>query len=171
MKKNKFSALTLALVVLCAGCQKDIHEDALAAETNTVGTTTIPPPVLSAWTTVDKQAKNAGEVPVSYNNIEDTAISTDVLENGLVLVFAKMSGATRQLPFIAENAEWYYEISAGSISITSKAADKQAAADSQSVQYIVFSSTQLSELSNNGISKDQLINLSYEKAVSLFKQS
>ena len=165
MKNNKFLSLLIGLFAFTA-CQKDVSKE-LAPETTETENASVSA-ILSGLTTVNKESTTEDGNAVIYTRIADAAISTEVLQNGLVLVFAKTSSGMQQIPQTIDGIEWSYEITVGGITISATNIQSRIAANSQSVQYIIISEEQLNELANNGIAKEELLNLSYEKASLLF---
>lgn len=170
MKDMKILVLGLGLLAF-ASCKKNEVTPALS-ETETPAPAAAPASTsrLSAWQALSSwdAAKSNGSVA---GIIKDAAITADIANEGLVLVFAKKGSIEQSLPYMQSgDVFWSYQVEEGTIIITADGANDRAAIDTdQQFQYIVLSKEQLDALDAKGQSRSILINLSYQTAVSLFQ--
>lgn len=171
MKDMKFLALALGLLVF-ASCKKndmtpvqgETETPAVAAAPN--GTTAR----LSAWQSVNTWSADQAK-GTAAGVIKDAAITADIANHGLVLVFTKKGNIEQSLPYMqAGDIFWSYQVEEGTIIITADgAAGKTANNTDQQFQYVVISKEQLDALESKGQSRNSLVNLSYQTAISLFQ--
>jgi hypothetical protein len=173
IKTFKIVAIALSLTTIVS-CRKDgLDEMAFTEETPSaiVSQTTAATAVLSdwkpvsTWNTVKKQAGTTWS-----GTIEDAAITSDIVNNGLILVFAKNGNAGQSLLYMqAGDAYWYYQVEAGRITINTETVNGNASIDKdQSFQYVMLSKEQLDELETKGVTRDDLVKLSWEEATTMF---
>ncbi len=162
--KNNFFALMLMGLVAFASCKKtDVPSAPSESETPALTTTT--GVKLSAWqqpATWNANSSN-GSVEASFS---DNSISTEVVNEGMVLVYAQKGAERSAMPFQANNASWFYQVSEGNIAIYGNSA--AGTEKEMSFSYVVLSPDQLATLESSGTSKSDLLNLSFEQAKQLF---
>jgi hypothetical protein len=112
--------------------------------------------------------------PPSRNNSRSSsapsrnAITADVVNKGLVLVYAKEGSAIQSLPYESEQSKsfWYYQVAEGSLLVSADVYGTSSATAPE-VRYFVFTGEQVNEIEKSGTSKAELMNLSYEQASAL----
>ena len=118
--------LGLAVVTLFTACRKtdlpvnEVPEpQPLVAEVKATGT----------WKSVSSWSSNASGNTTSFSSrIEDTRLSTEVVNNGLVLVFMKKGENVVSLPFTEEGTKlnWHYQVSNNVLQINGDASGTSA---------------------------------------------
>jgi hypothetical protein len=169
MKDMKILVLGLGLLVFASCKKNDITPAQLETETPAPAAAPANTARLSSWQSVSWSADKSNGSAAGV--IKDAAITTDVANEGLVLVFAKKGNIEQSLPYMQSgDVFWNYQVEEGTIIITADGANSKAAIDAdQQFQYVVISKEQLDALDAKGQSRNSLINLSYQTAVSLFQ--
>ena len=168
MKAIKYWGASLALLVLVS-CTKSEMQSAAEVTTESAMVST---PGNLKWSSVANAG--AGNEAVAFaGEIKNDAITEEVMENGLVLVFSKTASQVHSLPFQEEGSElryWYYHVSQGSVFIQANSASKSATVTTaQDFAVIVISKSQLEALESNGTSRDLLLGMSLEQVNALLK--
>src|SRR3954470_7923520 len=130
MNKQKLSILGLAMMILVASCRKtDADVPASAEQTVTV----------SGFKTVSNWQSNTENNVTSYSGrLQDSSITADVVENGLVLVYLKSANSVSSLPVELKgtnNISWNYQVSENLIQVN---ADVNKGSLSQDVSFRYF---------------------------------
>lgn len=168
MKAIKYWGASLALLILVS-CTKSELQSAAEATTESAAITSISD---LKWSPVANAG--AGNEAVAFaGEIKNEAITEEVMESGLVLVFGKTSNQVQSLPFQEEGSElryWYYHVSQGSVFIQANSPSKSATVTTaQNFAVVVISKSQLETLEANGTSRDLLLGMSLEQVTSLLK--
>lgn len=169
MKDVKMLVLGLGLLVFASCKKNDITPAGLETETPAPAAAPANTARLSSWQSVNNWStdKSNGSAGI----IKDAAITADVANEGLVLVFAKKGNIEQSLPYMQTgDVFWSYQVEEGTIIISADGANDKVAIDAnQQFQYVVLSKEQLDALDAKGQSRTNLINLSYQTAISLFQ--
>jgi hypothetical protein len=170
MKDMKILVLGLGLLVF-ASCKKNDITPA-QSETETPAPAAAPANTarLSSWQSVSNWSADNSKGSAA-GVIKDAAITADVATEGLVLVFAKKGNIEQSLPYMQSgDIFWSYQVEEGTIIITADGATGKTTIDTeQQFQYVILSKEQLDALDAKGQSRNSLINLSYQTAISLFQ--
>lgn len=147
MKKILF--LSLILIVAISSCKKEDNkmESAQTAE-NAV--------IVSDWKTVEWNASDS----IYEGALPDEKISSDIVSNGLILVYAKSNNTNQLLPAKIGNSNLFYQVENGSVKIN---ANNTSPNEALQFSYIVFSKEQLNTLAQKGITTLELIKMNYEQ--------
>jgi hypothetical protein len=159
------------LMIAASSCTKDElrSEQEFTEPVVEVTATATPVATVSEWQPV-REWSVAQESKSQAGTISNAAITTDVVDNGLVLVFAKKGDVAQSLPYTDGDIYWNYQVEAGQVSINAAATTEAGKIDrQQAFQYIVLSKEQVDALETKGVSRDQLINMSYLQAIALTK--
>lgn len=166
MLSRILSIITILTVVSCQKTDFNNEADVTAAAANT---DTIGWKQASQWKTSDQET-----FAVHYVAIEDAQITSDVADNGLVLLFKKNGAAINGLPLEENAAEnnpskyWYHQVSAGSLLISCDAYDNSGTPDvANTFKYFVVTPEKLRSLEENGYPTEKLMGLRYEEAAAL----
>lgn len=167
----KYLSVSLCLLILVA-CSKSALQSSAEAESG--GTSTLTGSGAARWSTVTNSNTAEGNETVAFaGEIKDETITEDVIENGLVLVFAKTAAQVQSLPFQDESAAlryWYYHVSQGSVFIQANSVSKDAAITTQDFGVVVLSKTQLEALESAGTSRDLLLGMSFDQVNALLNK-
>lgn len=172
MKSIKIFPVVIGLF-FAVSCKKIDLQQALPAET--IPTTTLMDnPAASGmtdWKTINTWS--AGDINTITGEISDMAITKDISENGIILVYTKEGNAVHQLPYSTQSAgnaySWYYQVSEGKIIISLEAnGDVANLRKQQGFTYLILSANQLEDLESKGLSAAELFQIPYEKAVAGF---
>jgi len=169
MKNRHLPLLGLGLAIFAISCKKaDVQNDNAASKDQSGLAANNA--VVSNWKTVDSWQTIAGKNSTTYQSkIEDAAITADVASNGLVLVYANNGKTIESLPFEqkmgALTYSWYYEVSEGMVNVSSAVRGSGGAAVNQSVRYFVLTPQQLDDMQAKGISRSDLMDMSYQQVV------
>ena len=172
MKNLKLHLLGLAATVLLFSCKKnDLLEEELPAtpETEAVASSRAS---ISSWQSAASWEKaEESDASVYSFSLTDASLNADVAEKGLVLVYRKGGSAVSSLPFEDDAASqyWYYQVTDGSLTVSCDVTEKGKAPANDSFQFIAFSSAQLSALEEQGYSKLDLMQLTYDNATALLQ--
>lgn len=153
---KKIALLSLISLLAFASCKKDHLEEVpspQSAETPAVATQ------VSTWKAVENWTGSNNSFSAS---LSDESISSDVAQNGLVLLYAK-DNTIQLLPGKVGKTYFYYQVQEGSIQINANSDVNKALQFS----YVVFSKDELSSLEQKGVSRSQLMNMSYEQVSQL----
>jgi hypothetical protein len=166
MKNYKLPLMAFALVLLVASCKKEDVQQKNSKQTFTSAAT-------GSWNSLTNWSTDIADSTTTYfSRIPDTAINAAVANSGLVLVFKKNGSAVQSLPFQDKSAGtyWYYQVSKGLLRIdgSSNSASQQNF-NGQTFSYFVFTPEQISALDAKGKTKLDLMQLSYDEALELFK--
>ena len=163
MNKQKLSILGLSLMILVASCRKTDVEAPVSADTTQ---TTVNWKSVSSW-----QSGTEDNVTTYNGRIQDSSITADVVENGLVLVYLKSANTISGLPVQLKGTNeisWNYQVSENLIQVN---ADVNTGSFSQDVsfRYFVLDQQKLNALETQGKTRDGLMTLTYENAATLLK--
>ena len=167
MKNVRLPLLGLAIILLVASCKKQDVKSTNSSNTSQSSSTT----KASQWNSLTNwSSSTADSVTTFYTKMSDSLVTSDVVSTGLVLVYKKSGNNTELLPFQDKNSKayWYYQVSKGSIRISSNNASSQIV-NGQSFSYFIITPQQISALQSNGKTKLNLMQLSYDQAVALLK--
>ncbi|MBO9684318.1 MAG: hypothetical protein J7502_16915 [Flavisolibacter sp.] len=152
MKKILF--LSLVSLVAFASCKKDDIKTKAAQSSETIGTT-------SSWKAIENWSSSEGSYKAS---LSDDRISSDITNEGLVLVYAKSYNSSTLLPAQIGNTYLYYQVENGSVQIVANSA---APGETLQFIYIIFSKDQLNTLNQKGINASQLLKMNYQQITQL----
>lgn len=122
----------------------------------------------STWD-VEKQE----DFSIYYINVSDAAITSEVVDDGLVLLYKNDKLSLSSLP-VEENGKtesryWYHQVTEGNIMISVDSYGDALSPDASSnFKYFILTPEKLEELEANGQDVDSLMNLSYQQASALF---
>jgi len=165
MNKRNLFALGLGLVLFATACKKQDLEAAQPAPE----TVTAPAEWKTAgnWSTSQEERYTA-----QSTSMQDDAITSAVVENGLVLVYMKDGNSVESLPYRqkgATEAFWYYQISEKTIQLNADVYSANQATGEKAFNYFVISPEKLKSLEEQGHTQASLMALSYEAASTLLK--
>lgn len=123
----------------------------------------------SQWNSLSNWSSSKTEnITTYFSTLSDSAITAEVANAGLVLVYKKNGNDIQSLPFQEKDSKiyWYYQVSKGSIRISSDNSDGQNLG-SYSFSYFIFTPQQISFLEAKGKTKLNLLQLSYGQAASI----
>jgi hypothetical protein len=162
MFKHKILFLAIGATLAFSSCRKT---DA-AYETTQENAAHATETTSASWTPVgDWKSSQQEQFKVQFGTIQDPAITADVVNKGLVLVYAKEGANIQSLPYQSEqsNSFWYYQIAEGSLLVSADVYGTSNAAAPE-IRYFIFTEQQLNELEKSGTSKAEIMSLSYEQA-------
>jgi hypothetical protein len=169
MKRITIVALGI-LMIAASSCTKDElrSEQEYTEPVIETTATAAPAATVSGWQPV-REWTVAEESKAQSGSITNTHITPDVVDNGLVLVFAKKGDITQSLPYTdAGDIYWNYQVEEGKILINAAAVTGAVKIDrQQAFQYVVVSKEQLDALEAKGVSKSELINFSYKQTLEI----
>lgn len=180
----KLPVVGLSLVLLVAACnKKDFTDDRADAAASTVAATDAD----LSWTSPAMwENADQGTFSIRYFALQDSSITADVADNGLVLVYKRNGTAINALPFEeatatttnsaqgdaedAANANyWYHQVSEGTLLIS---CDVYTATDAaNSFKYFVLTPQKLQRLQTAGYTTEKLMGLNYADAATLLKEA
>ena len=166
MNKHKLTITAFAVITLLViACKKnDLKHQAPKQETSE--TVTAPQwKSVSSWSNTKQE-----QFTVFSGKIEDNNITADVVSKGLILVYKSNGGSVLTLPAEdkVSNNYWYYQVSRGSVVITSDVYGAESTFDKASnFQYFILTKDQVAELEAKGYSKAKLMSLSHSEASQL----
>lgn len=168
--KNQL-VLLLGVTMLAVACKKDLQSEEQFASQNTTPVATAAS-TQSAWTTVSGWQSKSGKQTTTYEaKIDAPAISSGVVANGMVLIYANNGSSIEALPYDqADGTSWYYQVSEGAIEVSAESKSSSKNLSGTSLRYFVISAEKLASLEGQGYSKSDLMQLSYSKAESLLNQ-
>ncbi len=163
---KKFFVIGALATLMLASCQKAQQDEIFDQTTAFTNDATI---TRSAWVPVSLAGGNTdGKGVTEFNGtVSETALNADILADGLVLLFAKQGESIVTLPSTVGGTEWSYEIATSSIAL--RANSTETLGTSVSVRYVVIPAAKIKSLETSGITRNDLMNMSYEKASSLFQ--
>jgi hypothetical protein len=179
MKNVKLPIFGLSLVLLIASCKKDdLKQTGAEATTNTELLNDADAAgwqASSQWETVNQE-----NFSVRYFNIEDANITSDVADNGLVLLYKKNGTSINTMPFEEGTATgndtekhnanyWYLQVSEGNLLISCDFYTTEAPVTANSFKYFIVTPEKLQSLQQDGHTAEELMNLSYTDAANLLK--
>lgn len=181
MKNVKLPVLGLSLVLLMASCKKNDYREAAPSDATTATASTKADSLnwktSSTWENADQ-----GSFSVHYCTIQDSTITSDVVDNGMVLVFKKNGSAINALPFeettsAAQSSTettnpnyWYHQVATGTLLISCDLYKAAATPDNaNSFNYFVLTPEKLQSLETSGYTAEKLMNLDYKAAAALLK--
>lgn len=170
MKAIKYWAACFALLSLVACSKSELQSSARAEEAAVVST--IGTDGAAKWSSV-ANAGVSNDAVAFAGEVKDEAITEEVLESGMVLVFAKSGNLVQSLPFQESGSDlkyWYYHVSLGSVFIQANAASRAATAiTAKDFAVVVLTQAQLEKLEGNGTSRDLLLGMSLDQVNNLVK--
>ncbi|MET0634699.1 MAG: hypothetical protein ABWZ25_01655 [Chitinophagaceae bacterium] len=163
MKKLIIATVFSGLVLV--SCQKADKEEMYPANNSITETTAKTTgsgwlPVVFTAGSADDKGKVTAEGTLSSDVITD-----EILADGIVLLFSKDENAVNMLPYQNASTEWNYTVSKGQIDVTAVGNE---AVKASSIQYVVVPASKIAELEKTGYSRNDLVNISFEKASALF---
>ena len=181
MLNYKSSILAVSLAFVMASCSKiDFEEEAVSevAVHSEIAANAVGWQSSFVWETVGQD-----ELSVHYVTIEDDGITTDVADDGLVLLFKRNGASVSSLP-IEEGAGaqesateesaaplskyWYHQVSAGNLLITCDDYAKSGTPEgANSFKYFIITPEKLQSLSTEGYTAESLMALDYDAAAAL----
>ncbi|MGV3767110.1 MAG: hypothetical protein ACO1NW_13345 [Chitinophagaceae bacterium] len=168
---KKYIAGICAISMLAfTSCSKENNE---VPETVTGETISGEGVTVSAWNTVGKWDENEeeqdGNVSTQFSVAE---VSDSILQDGLVLVYARSGNSVQLLPFTdRNNTQWYYQAAAGGIFLMGLNAEEgKTSTDTPSFSYVVLSREKILQMESLGKRKLDLMNMSYDALVNLLRQ-
>ena len=166
MNKHKFLIIGMAVTLFATSCRKNDTEANKPATTETVQAT--------EWRAAGDWSSSKEEGYNSFStSIQDSKITSDVVDNGLVLVFAKYGNEVFSLPHQTKgalNTFWHYQVSENTIAIDADVYSDNASMDSkQSFSYFILSQDKIKSLEEGGHTMSDLMTLTYEDAKNLLK--
>lgn len=151
MKKILF--LSTILIAALTSCKKEDSKNDSAQSPAAIGT-------VSNWKSVEWASADS-----SYEaTISDDKISSDVVNNGLVLAYAKSSDNRELLPAQIGKGYFYYQVENGSLQIHTKSS---VPANNLAFSYILFSKDELASLAQKGVTTLQLMKMDYAQITQL----
>ena len=178
MKNVKFPILALSLVLLTTSCQKNDFSEEPATEV--APTTALTDADAAGWqTSTTWEVADQETFSVQYFTIEDAAITSEVADNGLVLLYKKSGQAVNALPFeesastSTEGTEsaaanyWYHQVTEGSLLISRDVYGKETPDVASAFKYFVITPDKLQALEADGYTTETLMNLKYADAAAL----
>ena len=136
------------------------------------------PPIIAAeqkapdaWKSVSGWNSSASGNTTSFSSrIEDARLSSEVVNNGLVLVYMKKDGKAVSLPFTDAGSKlnWHYQVSDNVLQINGDASGSAEVASEQ-ISYFVIAPEKIKELEAEGTPKIDLMSFTYEKAAAVLK--
>ncbi len=178
MKILKPSFSAIVFMVLAVGCRKNDFSSELEQEaTVTAAASPLPMSTSEADSTgwnysADWKVAAQEDFSVYYININEKAITEDVVENGLVLIYKKNEISLTALP-VEEGANeqtqyWYHQVTEGNIMISVDAYGATSAPDaSTSFKYFIVTPEKIEALEAQGYSAEKLMELTFEEASQL----
>jgi hypothetical protein len=171
MKGMKFLALAIGVLTIVSCRKESMQQEEVNTEVPAAAVSTTSSARLSAWQPVNSWSAAKQSASVYTGRIDDAAITAEVVNTGMVLLFAKNGTTTQSLPFKQDdNTYWSYQVEEGSVIVNADAGISKATIDNnRQFQYIVLSKDQLDVLEAKGYSRSSLINISYQSASTLFQ--
>ena len=104
------------------------------------------------------------------SKVEDSHLTPDVVNKGLVLVYIKKDNKTISLPYTdeANNVNWHYQVSDNLLQINGEAS-ANASISKEQISYFILSPEKIQSLEKQGHSKIDIMSFPYEKATSILK--
>ena len=165
MKNYKLPILGFAFMLLIVSCKKeDVQSTNTTSSSSNVSKA-------SQWNSLSNWSTSKADNTTTYfSSLSDSAITFDVANAGLVLVYKKSGNSIQALPFQepGNSIYWYYQVSKGSVRINSDNNNGQNLS-AQSFVYFVITPQKLSTLQASGKTKLDLLQLSYDQANALLK--
>lgn len=174
MNTKKILFVVLGAGLLMSSCQKEDYTD---TENTAVGKSellnnadTVGWQKAGDWKTAEQDGFS-----VRYIDVEDESITSDVADNGLVLLYKKSGSSIHALPFdeATKNDEggssyWYHQVSEGNILIAQDVTEETAKVSPESsFRYFIITPEKLRSLEADGYNAEALINLDYAAAKAL----
>lgn len=171
IKMKKYIAGICAISILAlTSCSKENTE---VPETPMEETISGEGVTVSSWNTVGQWDENEeeqdGNVSTQFSAAE---VSDAVLQDGLVLVYARSGNTVQLLPFTdKQNTQWYYQATQGGIFLMGlNGEESKTETDRPAFSYVVLSQEKILQLESLGKRKVDLMNMSYEALVELLKK-
>ena len=169
MNKHKLMVLGLSAVLFASSCKKNDLQNSVAQASPAKAVQSSEWKSISNWSTQSQE-----NYKVYSSNVQDSAISSAVASQGLVLAYKKNGSTVSALPYEEKAGTgsyfWYYQVSQGGIAIMADAyGGATTPANSLGFKYFVISADKLSQLESAGHSKAELMKLSYDEASALLK--
>ena len=160
--------LGLALVSIFTACRKN---DLPANEAPEPQPLVAEVKATNNWKSVSSWSSNTADNSTSFSSrIEDSSLSSEVVSNGLVLVYMKKGENAVSLPFTEEGTKlnWHYQVSNNVLQINGDASGTTEVSNEQ-ISYFVISPEKIKTLEAEGTSKLDLMSFTYEKAAAVLK--
>ena len=156
----------MTVALFAASCKKQDMQAEKETATETVQTT--------EWKQAAEWKSSREEKYTSYStSMQDKSITADIVENGLVLVFAKYGNEVFSLPHQSKgtvDAFWHYQVSENSIAIDVDVYSENATIDNkQTFSYFILPADKIKSLEESGHTMSELMTLTYESAKNLLK--
>lgn len=162
--KNRYLALVgIGLALFAVACKKmDVRKE-ITTSNETVTSNA------SEWKAANNwQAVQSNQSTTYQNRINDPALTSSVISNGLVLAYANNGRTVEQLPFQQSDGGntyyWYYQVSEGVLTISVQSKNTSKTSFDSNIAYIILTPEKIKELESKGISKGKLIEMNYTEA-------
>ena len=183
MKILKLTSSACVLFLLAVGCKKTDFYDELPQDEVTAAASIGNSPLGSSfnvngegWVSSKSwDVENQEDFSIFYINLPEPAITADVVDNGLVLLFKKDNSTLTALP-VEEDSKgdskyWYHQVTEGNIMISADSYGAATSPDANSTfKHFVITPQKLKDLEGKGQTVDQLMSLTYEQAAALLGQ-
>lgn len=164
MKISK-PALFGSMLFILASCSKtDLQQSTPTQNTASISSKSSQ---VSSWKSISNWSGSQQQNLKQFSGtLLDSAITSDIVQKGLVLVYSKNGATVQSLPFNSSNQSWFYHISAGSVKIEA-IGDVSNLIQGQNFRYIILNNEQLNKLASQGKTKIDLMNLSHDSLLNL----
>jgi hypothetical protein len=177
---------TASVLLLCAtSCKKTDFQDELPqeaqitsaalADSTSSSSASIDISKETGWYSATTwEVEKQEDFSIFYINVPDAAITSEVVDNGLVLLFKNDRSSLSSLP-VEENSKsesryWYHQVTEGNIMISVDSYGAALSPDASSnFKYFILTPEKLQELEAQGQTVESLMNLSYQEASALLK--
>jgi hypothetical protein len=152
----------IASIVALASCEK------AELENNTDPLLTKPSEAIQSSKWISPQNWSSNDLNY-HTTLTDKSITPSIVNEGLVLVYTMQNDIPLPLNGQLDQATWLYQVEEGSIEVSATVKEKKPFIHDQLFSYIIISKEQLMQLEENGFSKLQLMEMSYEQLSGLIK--
>ena len=126
------------------------------------------------WRAAPEWSSSKEEKYTSHSaSMQDNSITADIVENGLVLVYAKYGNEIFSLPHQSKGAVdafWHYQVAENTISIDVDVYSENATIDNkQNFSYFILSADKIKSLEEKGHTISESMTLNYENAKNLLR--
>ena len=173
LKNIKPSVLGLAIILIVASCSKKDAYNETADQISTTTSDTVVSANIPDWHSATRwDSVNQDKHAVYYFSIADSRITSDVVTDGLVLVYKKNNSSTVTLPFKevsgSTSTNWYHQVTEGNVLIFSdNSNDSNQPATGNSFRLLVITPDQLKSLASGGHTPSSLMDMTYEQVTKL----
>lgn len=159
MKKIIIASLVSGIIL--TSCHKN-NEDVTAPEV-TEAAAANGLIVKSGWQPLALQSgtPDSKGISLSTGDITSEAVTDGIVSEGMVLVFARTGSAVNTLPFSSGSESWNYDVSGKLIEVSVSGAAGIPSAD---VYYVILDAAKVASIEKGGYSRNDLLNISYDKA-------